>query len=131
MRQIGKDLGVRYALEGSVQPSGDRLRVNAQLIDTESDAHLWADRFDENRSDLLQMQDAIVHRIALAIGIKITDERARRAQTRAANPNAEDLAWRCSAALMRTFGRRNGILPSACASKRWRSTLRMFARCPT
>ena len=118
VRQIGKDLGVRYALEGSVQPSGDRLRVNAQLIDTESDAHLWADRFDENRSDLLQMQDAIVHRIAFAIGIKLTDERARRAQTRAANPNAEDLAWRCSAALMQRFGRRNAISPFACASKR-------------
>jgi adenylate cyclase len=103
VRQIGKDLGVRYALEGSVQPSGDRLRVNAQLIDTESDAHLWADRFDESRSDLLQMQDAIVHRIANSIGIKLTDVRAREAQTRAANPNAEDLAFRCSAALMRTL----------------------------
>jgi adenylate cyclase len=105
VRQIGKDLGVRYALEGSVQLSGDRLRVNAQLIDTESDAHLWADRFDENRSDLLQMQDAIVHRIAFAIGIKLIDERARarEAQTRAANPNAEDLAFRCSAVLMRTI----------------------------
>ncbi|MDI3561836.1 adenylate/guanylate cyclase domain-containing protein [Bradyrhizobium sp. Arg816] len=102
VRQIGKDLGVHYALEGSVQPSGDRLRVNAQLIDTESNAHVWADRFDENRSDLLQMQDAIVHRIAFAIGIKLTDVRAREAQTRAANPNAEDLAFRCSAALMRT-----------------------------
>jgi len=103
VRQIGKDLGVRYALEGSVQPSGDRLRVNAQLIDTESDAHIWADQFDENRSDLLQMQDAIVTRIAFAIGIKLTEERARRAQTRADNPNAEDLAWRCSAALMQTL----------------------------
>jgi adenylate cyclase len=101
VRQIGKDLGVRYALEGSVQPSGDRLRVNAQLIDTENDAHLWADRFDENRSDLLQMQDAIVTRIAFAIGIKLTEERARQAQTRAGNPNAEDLAWRCSAAVNR------------------------------
>ena len=103
VRQIGKDLGVRYALEGSVQPSGDRLRVHAQLIDTESDAHLWADQFDENRSDLLQMQDSIVTRIGFAIGMKLTEERARRAQTRAANPNAEDLAWRCSAALMQTL----------------------------
>jgi len=94
---------VRYALEGSVQSNGDRLRVNAQLIDTESDAHLWADRFEENRSDLLQMRDAIVHRIAFAIGVKLFEESARRAQTRAANPNAEDLAWRCSAALMQTF----------------------------
>jgi adenylate cyclase len=103
VRQIGKELGVRYALEGSVQPSGNRLRVNAQLIDTESNAHLWADRFDETRSDLLQMQDAIVHHIAFAIGIKLVEERARRALTRAANPNAEDLAWRCSAALMQTL----------------------------
>ena len=76
MRQIGKDLGVRYVLEGSVQPSGDRLRVHAQLIDTESDAHLWADQFDESRSDLLQMQDAIVTRIARAIGIKMTDRKS-------------------------------------------------------
>jgi TolB-like protein len=103
VRQIGKELGVRYVLEGSVQPSGNRLRVNAQLIDAESDAHLWADRFDEDRSDLLQMQDAIVHRIAFAIGIQLTTERARKAQTRAANPDAEDLAFRCSAALMRTL----------------------------
>jgi adenylate cyclase len=101
LRQIGKDLGVRYALEGSVQPSGDRLRVNVQLIDTQSDAHVWADQFDENRSDLLQMQDAIVTRIARAVGMKMITERARLAQTRAANPNAEDLALRCSAALMR------------------------------
>jgi adenylate cyclase len=101
VRQIGKDLNVRYALEGSVQPSGDRLRVNVQLIDTESDAHIWADEFDENRSDLLQMQDAIVTRIAHAIGLTMITERARLAQTRAANPNAEDLALRCSAALMR------------------------------
>jgi adenylate cyclase len=101
VRQIGRDLGVRYALEGSVEPSGDRLRVNVQLIDTESDAHIWARQFDENRSDLLQMQDAIVTRIAHAIGMTMIVERARLAQTRAANPNAEDLAFRCSAALMR------------------------------
>ena len=103
VRQIGKDLGVRYVLEGSVQPSGDRVRVHAQLIDTESDTHLWADQFDENRSDLLQMQDAIVTRIAHAIGIKMVAERARWAQTRAANPSAEDLAWRCNAALMGAY----------------------------
>jgi len=103
VRQIAQDLGVRYVLEGSVQPSGDRLRVHAQLIDAENDAHLWADQFDENRSDLFQMQDAIAARIARAVGIKMTVERARWAQTRAATPNAEDLAWRGAAALMRTF----------------------------
>jgi adenylate cyclase len=103
VRQIGKDLGVRYVLEGSVQPSGHRLRVHAQLIDTQKDAHLWADQFDEDRSDLLRMQDAIVTRIAHAIGVKMTVEKARWAQTRAVNPSAEDLAWRCQAAVVRTY----------------------------
>ena len=114
-----------------MQPIGDRLRVNAQLIDTENDAHLWADRFDENRSDLLQMQDVIVTRIAFAIGIKLTEERARRAQTRAGNPNAKILLGAASRRLIERFGRRNAISPSASASKPWRSILRMFARCPT
>ena len=63
-KAIGKDLGVRYALEGSVQPSGDRMRVNAQLIDAESGAHLWAEQFDTPRADLLQTQDAIVTHLA-------------------------------------------------------------------
>jgi adenylate cyclase len=107
VRQVGKDLGVRYALEGSVQPSGDRLRVRAKLVETESDAHLWADQFDESRTDLLEMQDAIVMRIGLAIGLKITDEKARRARARAADPNAEDLAWRCTAALMQRWPERD------------------------
>ena len=132
VRQIGKDLGVRYALEGSVQPSGDRLRVNAQLIDTESNAHLWADRFDENRSDLLQMQDAIVHRIAFAIGIKLTDRKsAQRHKLALPIPMRKTLLCAAPRRLCERFGRRNAIPPSACASKRWRSTLRMFARCPT
>jgi adenylate cyclase len=102
VRQIGKDLGVRYVLEGSVQPSGDRLRVHAQLIDTESDVHLWAGRFDEDRSDLLQMQDDIVSRVARAIHLKMPAEMVRLAQTRVVNPNAEDFAWRCYGAFLRT-----------------------------
>jgi len=58
-KQIGKELGVRYVLEGSVQRSGNRVRVNAQLIDTESGSHLWADRFEEDLSDLFKLQDDI------------------------------------------------------------------------
>jgi adenylate cyclase len=76
---------------------------NAQLIDTESDVHLWADQFDEGRSDLLQVQDDIVHRIARAIDLKVPVEMARLSQTRAANPNVEDLAWRCYGTFVRTF----------------------------
>ncbi|MBV8105710.1 MAG: hypothetical protein JO223_13995 [Hyphomicrobiales bacterium] len=59
-KAIGKDLGVRYVLEGSVQPSGDQMRVNAQLIDADSGALLWAEQFDTPRADLLQTQDAVV-----------------------------------------------------------------------
>ena len=51
-KQIGRELGVRYVLEGSVRRSGNRLRVNAQLIDTETDGHVWAERFDHDTSDL-------------------------------------------------------------------------------
>jgi adenylate cyclase len=66
-KAIGKDLGVRYVLEGSVQPSGDRMRVNAQFIDAGSGAHLWAEQFDTPRADLLQTQDAIVTHLARAV----------------------------------------------------------------
>jgi TolB-like protein/class 3 adenylate cyclase len=68
-RQIGKELQVRYILEGSVQRSGDRIRVNVQLIDAESGNHLWADRFDKTSGDLLQMQDEIVARVAGALNV--------------------------------------------------------------
>ena len=72
-KAIGKDLGVRYVLEGSVQPSGDRMRLNAQLIDAGSGAHLWAEQFDTPRADLLQTQDAIVAHLARAIDLHLSD----------------------------------------------------------
>jgi TolB-like protein len=97
-KAIGKDLGVRYVLEGSVQPSGDRLRVNAQIIDAESGAHLWAEQFDTPRADLLQTQDAIVTHLTRAIGLQLSDaESARLKRTPSANPDAEDLALQCQA----------------------------------
>ena len=64
MKQIGRELNVRYVLEGSVQRGGDRMRVNVQLIDAESGAHLWAERFDKPVADLFDMQDEIVARLA-------------------------------------------------------------------
>jgi hypothetical protein len=92
-KAIGKDLGVRYVLEGSVQPSGDRMRVNAQLIDAESGAHLWAEQFDTPRADLLQTQDAIVTHLAHAINLQLIEaEGARVKQKPAANRGTEDLA---------------------------------------
>ena len=97
-KAIGKDLGVRYVLEGSVQPSGDQVRVNAQLIDADSGAHLWAEQFDTPRADLLQTQDAIVTHLAHALDLQLTEaEAARVKRTPAANPDAEDLALQCDA----------------------------------
>jgi adenylate cyclase len=98
VKAIGKDLGVRYVLEGSVQPSGDRMRVNAQLIDTSSGAHLWAQQFDTPRADLLQTQDAIVAPLTHAMDFQLTEaEAARLKRTPAANRNAEDFALQCDA----------------------------------
>jgi TolB-like protein len=97
-KAIGKDLGVRYVLEGSVQPSGDQMRVNAQLIDAGSGAHLWAEQFDTLRADLLQTQDAIVTHLARAMDIQLVEAEAARLKcTPATNPDAEDLALQCDA----------------------------------
>jgi adenylate cyclase len=99
-KAIGKDLGVRYVLEGSVQLSGAAVRVNAQLIDANSGAHLWADQFDTARADLLQMQDEIVTRLARAMEYQLTEaEAARLKRTPATDRNAEDLALQCEGAV--------------------------------
>jgi tetratricopeptide (TPR) repeat protein len=101
-KAIGKDLGVRYVLEGSVQPSGGQMRVNAQLIDAESGAHLWAEQFDTPRADLLQMQDEIVTRLARAMALQLPQAEAARLKRKpAANANAEDLALQCEGALLK------------------------------
>jgi TolB-like protein/class 3 adenylate cyclase/Tfp pilus assembly protein PilF len=94
-RQIGRDLGVRYVLEGSVRRSGDQVRVNTQLIDAETGAHLWAERFDRVRADLLEMQNEITAGIASALRVRLIDVESRRGQReRPDNPDATDLAMR-------------------------------------
>jgi TolB-like protein len=98
VKQIGRDLGVRYVLEGSDQRSGNQVRVNAQLVDAETDAHLWADQFDADRGDLLQMQDQIVTRLARAMQIQLVAvDAARVTRLHPSNLDAEDLARRCIA----------------------------------
>jgi adenylate cyclase len=98
VKQIGKDLGVRYALEGSAQPSDSKVRVTAQLIDAETGAHLWADQFDVDRSNLLEMQDEIVVRLSRALLFQfIAVGKARVDRTPPGNLDAQDLAVRCNA----------------------------------
>jgi len=90
VRQVGRELNVRYVLEGSVQRSGNRLRVNVQLIDAETGNHLWAERFDKPVADLFDMQDEIVARLANTLNAQLIEAEARRAE-RSAHPDAMDL----------------------------------------
>ena len=89
-RQIGRDLNVRYVLEGSVQRGGNRFRLNAQLTDTETGSHVWADRFDKPAAELLDMQDEIVSRLANTLNAELIAAEARRAE-RSPRPDAMDL----------------------------------------
>jgi adenylate cyclase len=90
VKQIGRELNVRYVLEGSVQRGGNRMRVNVQLIDAETGAHLWAERFDKAVADLFDMQDEIVARLASQLGTQLIAAEARRAE-HAPNPDSMDL----------------------------------------
>ncbi len=90
LKQIGRELKVRYVLEGSVQRGGDRMRVNVQLIDAETGSHLWAERFDKPLTDLFDMQDEIVVRLANALNAQLAAAEARRAE-QAPIPDSMDL----------------------------------------
>src|SRR5208337_4118221 len=97
-REIGKELGVRYVLEGSVQRDQNRVRVNAQLIDAETGAHLWADRFEEDVGDLFKLQDQVVARLANTLGYELIKAEAERA-SRSKSPDLIDLTMRGRALL--------------------------------
>ena len=90
VKTIGRELNVRYALEGSVQRGGNRMRVNVQLIDAETGNHLWAERFDKPLADLFDMQDEIVARLANALNAQLVVVEARRAE-QAPTPDSTDL----------------------------------------
>jgi TolB-like protein/class 3 adenylate cyclase/tetratricopeptide (TPR) repeat protein len=89
-KEIGKELGVRYVLEGSVQRDSNQVRVNAQLIDAETGGHLWAERFDRPMSNLFNMQDDIVASLASRLGVELLTNEARRAEG-TPNPDSMDL----------------------------------------
>ena len=92
-KEIGKELGVRYVLEGSVQRDQNRVRVNAQLIDAESGAHLWAERFEEDVIDLFKLQDQVVARLANSLGYELVRAEGEKGG-HSHSPDAIDLAMR-------------------------------------
>ena len=103
-RQIGRELGVHYVLEGSVRRSGRQVRVNTQLIDAESGAHLWAERFDRDIGDLFVLQDEITSRIAVALDLELIEAEAVRP---AGHPDVLDCILRGRAALSKPAARDN------------------------
>ena len=94
-KQIGHELGVRYLLEGSVRRSSDHIRINAQLIDAETDTHLWAERFDGDARDLFALQDEVTSRIAVALNLELPSAEAAR---RTEHPGALEFILRARAA---------------------------------
>jgi adenylate cyclase len=103
-KAIGKELGVRYVLEGSVQRDANRVRVNAQLIDAESGAHVWADRFEDDVVDLFKLQDDVVARLAGTLQVELLNAEAQRSlHDRPRNPDAIDLTMRGMALLNQPF----------------------------
>jgi adenylate cyclase len=78
VQEIGRDLGVRFVLEGSIRKAGNRVRITAQLIDAASGGHLWAERFDRDLTDIFATQDEVVEKIVGALSVKLTQGEAQR-----------------------------------------------------
>ncbi len=116
VKKVGRELNVRYVLEGSVQRGGNRLRVNVQLIDAETGNHLWSERFDKPVADLLDMQDEIVSRLARALDGELIAAEARRAE-RSLHPDVMDLifqgrAWFNKRGYPRSHGKSARLFPT-------------------
>jgi len=103
VRKIGHDLGVRYLLEGSVQRSENQIRINTQLIDTETGAHHWAETFDRQRGDLFAIEDEITARIARALYLQFTSIEAQRAERQGTSTDAMDYVMRGNAIMERPY----------------------------
>jgi len=119
VKKLGRELNVRYVLEGSVQRGGNRLRVNVQLIDAETGNHLWAERFEKPIADLFDMQDEIVSRLANTLNAQLIAVEARRAE-RSPHPDATDLcfqgaAWLNMGRATETVARARGFYERALA----------------
>jgi adenylate cyclase len=108
VKAIGRELGVRYLLEGSVRRLGDKVEINAQLISTETGAHVWADRFDGERGKLGELQVDMVARLANSLGVELVKAEAlRAARERPGNPDAVDLAMQGMATIFRGHSKGN------------------------
>ena len=109
-REVGREFGVRYVLQGSIRKSGTKLQTNAQLVDTRSAVHIWADRFDNELRDLPDLQEAITGRIASSLRLQLVQAENRRAiAQRATDPDAIDLRLRAMALLIGSITPENSL----------------------
>jgi adenylate cyclase len=103
VREVGRDLGVRYVLEGGVQRAGSRVRITAQLVDASSGYHVWAERYDREMGDIFAVQDEVTHQIVRALAVKLSEgEKGRLGRTPTGVPEAYDLVLRGHEARRRT-----------------------------
>ena len=115
-KAIGRELGVRYMLEGSVRRAGEKVEINAQLISTETGAHLWADRFEGERSNLGKLQFEVVARLANSLGVELMKaEILRDERERPGDPDARDLTMRGFATILNFNGANKTTLNDAIA----------------
>jgi len=102
IKDVGRKLGVRHVLEGSVRKAGMKVRINVQLIDAETGGHVWADRYDRDLEDIFAVQDEVTRRIVDALSIKLTkSEEVRREDRGKVNPEAYDYLIRGRSCLLR------------------------------
>jgi adenylate cyclase len=115
-RQIGRELGVRYLLEGSIRKAGSRVRISGQLLEAATGAHMWADRFDGEISEIFELQDRITTHVVVAVEPSLRPAEIERAQRKPTeNLDAYDLHLRALIAVACGRGEiaRNGYFPSA------------------
>ena len=86
MKQVGRELGVRYVVEGSVRKAASRVRITAQLVDASTGAHLWADRFDGTLEDIFDLQDQVTSGV---VGVNRAENRASRDRARQAQADRQ------------------------------------------
>jgi TolB-like protein len=122
VKRVARELGVRYVVEGNVRKAGQRVRVGAQLIDAETGAHLWADRFDQEISELFELQDAITIELAHALDVQLIKVESRRSE-RSINPDAVDLVMRARGHLFHGVSRANSVA----AIQQYRAALQLAA----
>jgi TolB-like protein len=106
-QQVGKDLGVHFVLQGSVQRSGSKIRVNAQLADATSNAQLWSESFEGDQSDLFALQDQATTLVGSSIGREMVIVAARESESRKSSPEVADLMLRASALWLKPTSLKN------------------------